>query len=104
MSATCVLALFGWYVIYSNKERMGKMHNTTWHAWVGLACIGMYALMLLNGIVALHPDFGKFNTHKTIRAVHSYAGRLGTALGFLACAMGWYTMNGQRATVALCVP
>ena len=108
MAASFGLALFGWYVIYSNKSASGKMHNTSWHAWVGLACIGLYTLMMLSGLLALHPDYGRYKANKTIRKhvrkAHTLAGRLATGLGFLACAMGWYTMKGEYSTMVLSLP
>ena len=37
---------------------LGKPHNTSWHALLGLVAIGGYALGALSGATALHPDFG----------------------------------------------
>lgn len=34
----------GLYTIYTNKERLGKPHWTSWHAWVGLLALGLWAV------------------------------------------------------------
>eukprot|EP00658_Telonema_sp_P-2_P079535 TRINITY_DN770_c0_g1_i1.p1 TRINITY_DN770_c0_g1~~TRINITY_DN770_c0_g1_i1.p1 ORF type:complete len:143 (+),score=31.60 TRINITY_DN770_c0_g1_i1:229-657(+) len=67
MAAAVAASLFGWYVIWSNKEMSGKLHNTSWHAWGGLLCLGIYGTLALVGVVALHPDFGILTQHKAIR-------------------------------------
>ena len=36
--------LFGLYVIYTNKIKLGKDHFLTWHAWGGLLAITLYVL------------------------------------------------------------
>jgi len=53
MSLAMVLALFGWYVIYSNKEANDKPHLTSWHSWFGLAAIVGWVCFAIAGAVAL---------------------------------------------------
>jgi hypothetical protein len=43
-----VLTAVGFYVIYENKNQMGKTHFTTWHSWGECSCIlGIGILCLL---------------------------------------------------------
>lgn len=55
MSAAVAAALFGFYVIYSNKEMMKKQHFMTLHGKVGLAVTVSYLMIGIFGAVALHP-------------------------------------------------
>lgn len=41
--------LAGTYAIYANKERAGKAHWTTWHAWAGLLALALWAMNSVNG-------------------------------------------------------
>lgn len=41
LALLCMLG--GTYAIYSNKERFGKPHWTTWHAWAGLLALALWA-------------------------------------------------------------
>ena len=91
----------GRYVIYSNKAIIGKPHNTSWHAWLGLSCLGMYAIMGGMGALALDPDLGQLKTNKTIRLFHKLCGRVATVLGWVACLVGWYNLKGLNSTITL---
>ena len=55
MSAAVVMAGFGFYVIYSNKDMMNKKHFMTLHGKLGLAVTVSYLMIGLFGAVALHP-------------------------------------------------
>ncbi len=47
------LALFAWYVIYTNKEATGKPHLVSYHAQLGALCLAGYVAMSVVGAVAL---------------------------------------------------
>ncbi|CAN0469244.1 unnamed protein product, partial [Scytosiphon promiscuus] len=38
-----VSMLGGMYAIYSNKEKMGKSHWTSWHSWIGIFAVALWA-------------------------------------------------------------
>jgi len=38
--------------------------------------MGICAVLLLNGIMGIHPDFGKIKTNKSVRFVHHWTGKL----------------------------
>ena len=97
MSGTALLALGGWYVIYEQKEMNGKPHNTSWHAWSGLAVIGAYVLGALGGLTALHPDTGVARG-EGVRRAHKLFGRVATALAFGTLVSGWYKLGGLVST------
>lgn len=87
------VALFGWYVIYTNKNAKGSPHNTSWHAWVGVTALLSWVGLAIVGLLALHPDFGALKSKKKIRFAHKWGGRFATAMGWLACFMGFAKMN-----------
>lgn len=41
------MMLGGLYAIYANKERMGKQHWTTWHAYAGLLTLALWAANII---------------------------------------------------------
>ncbi len=95
-----LLSLAGWYVIYEQKNMNRKLHNTSWHAWLGLATIGMYVLGACGGLSALHPDFGVARKSKLVRTTHRRSSRFATAVAFVACVSGYMKMvSGLEATV-----
>mmetsp|Transcript_32203 Transcript_32203/g.85911 ORF Transcript_32203/g.85911 Transcript_32203/m.85911 type:complete len:146 (+) Transcript_32203:341-778(+) len=104
MSSAAAIALFGWYVIYTNKDMYGKPHNTTVHAWCGIICLVGYASIGPFAYFALSPDWGFLRTNQTVRAGHKYGGRVLTALAWVTCLLGWMTMQAdplQRALFGL---
>jgi hypothetical protein len=46
----------GWYVIYSNKNILGKPHLTSWHSWIGFAALIGWIAFALAGALGLHPE------------------------------------------------
>ncbi|CAN0587491.1 unnamed protein product, partial [Ectocarpus sp. 12 AP-2014] len=34
--------LGGLYAIYTNKDRMGKNHWTSWHSWAGVLALALW--------------------------------------------------------------
>lgn len=43
LSNLAVIAMLGGlYAIYSNKEKMGKPHWTSWHSWVGVSALVLW--------------------------------------------------------------
>jgi hypothetical protein len=93
MSAATALALFGGYVIYSNKEMFGRPHFMTPHGKFGAILILAYVGLGLAGAIFLHPDFGIMNKNQTIRQFHKYAGLLVTAGSWLCCCSGFATLH-----------
>jgi len=101
MGACALLAMFGWYVIYSNKEMMAKPHNKTWHAWSGVTVLVGYIAMAPFSWVALNPTSGIFRTNKTIRVMHKWVGRFLSALAWFVCVLGWFNMNQDTVSRVL---
>lgn len=87
-------AAFGWYVIHSNKEAMGKPHITTWHGLGGLIVLVGSFLLTVQGVVALHPDWGVLKTKKLVRALHKFSGRAIILFSSVVSVLGWNTMKG----------
>lgn len=86
--AATAISMFGWFVIYSNKEMNKRPHLTTIHGKLGvfvlLASLGVGAA----GGIFLHPDFGLLKTNKSIRFVHKWAGRLILTAGWACSVLG----------------
>ncbi|KAJ1448083.1 hypothetical protein M885DRAFT_540403 [Pelagophyceae sp. CCMP2097] len=93
MTCSVALAMFGWYVIYSNKQLFNKPHLTSWHSLVGVYALVGYLVLQVVGLLGLHPDFGVLKTNKTVRTVHKLFGRTVIAAGWMACSMGFNKMN-----------
>lgn len=91
MSAAIAVASFAWYVIYTNKEMMGKAHLMTIHGKLGFAVMMSYFGLGVVGAAALHPDFGIMKTNKTIRFAHKWGGRAVTAMAWTCCVLGRIT-------------
>ena len=90
-----MLAGGGLYVIYQNKESMGKPHFTSVHSWTGLASLGGCVLPGIAGAVFLHPDFGIDKQNKLYRKVHKYASRSLMMLAWCATLSGLKTLVGD---------
>ena len=101
MGLATALALFGWYVIYTNKTAFNKPHNTSWHAWMGIAVLVGYMLLAPLSWLTLNPTSGIFRTNKTFRALHKWMGRFLSVLAWLCCAVGWFNMNPDVLVRAL---
>jgi hypothetical protein len=80
---------------------LGKPHNTSWHAFLGLVAIGGYALGALSGATALHPDFGVAKQVQPVRLAHKVVARASTLAAFAAIGTGWYKLGGAATTAAL---
>mmetsp|Transcript_10371 Transcript_10371/g.23707 ORF Transcript_10371/g.23707 Transcript_10371/m.23707 type:complete len:189 (-) Transcript_10371:154-720(-) len=93
MALAALLACFGWYVIYSNKDKFGRPHNVTWHAWSGLVVLGGFVAMAPFSYLALNPESGMYKTNAQIRMAHKWGGRLLTSLSWFTCFLGWMTMQ-----------
>merc|ERR1712150_310476 len=94
-AGTCV-ALFGWYVIYSNKEAMGKAHNTTWHGFLGSLFLLLTLIMSVLSFVALDPDWGMAKTKTIVRKIHKNSGRAVIAFALAVSVLGWNTNQGGK--------
>ena len=66
-SSGLIMAFGGLYVIYRNKELMGKEHITSTHAIFGIITMAGCVMAAMAGGIFLHPDFGVDKTNKTIR-------------------------------------
>ncbi|KAL7468571.1 hypothetical protein ACHAXS_008803 [Conticribra weissflogii] len=85
----------GFYVIYQNKEKMGKEHFTTIHSWAGLAVLIGCIMAGLAGGVFLHPDFGVDKQNGTIRKAHKLMSRGLLMVAWLATLSGLQTLVGD---------
>lgn len=88
MSVALTFALLGWYVIYTNKEMLGKAHLLTMHGKLGFTVMVSYVLVGLVGGAALHPDFGVAKSNQTVRFCHKWAGKVLTALAWSCSVLG----------------
>lgn len=88
MATAIAFASFAWYVIFSNKNMAGKDHLTTLHGKLGMFVLCGYFGVGLLGVVALHPDFGLFNTNKILRLLHKWSGRAFTGAAWFCCVIG----------------
>ncbi len=61
------MAFGGLYVIYKNKEMMGKEHLTSTHSIAGIVTMAGCTMAMMAGGIFLHPDFGVDKTNQTIR-------------------------------------
>lgn len=95
MNAGVAIALFGWYVIYSNKEMNNKPHLVTLHAKLGVVAMLGYLGLGVVGLLALHPDFGFLKTNQTVRFAHKWSGRAMTALAWYVCVLGFAKMQPE---------
>jgi cytochrome b561 len=50
-----VLACFGYYVIYSNKDAAGKPHAVSYHSWIGLVALTLLSVQVGLGLVKVSP-------------------------------------------------
>ena len=67
MGVVVALGLFGWYVIYSNKELFGKPHLVSLHAKIGVVVLVGYLVLASFSFPALNPDWGFLRTNKIVR-------------------------------------
>lgn len=88
MSAATAFAVFGGYVIYTNKEMYGRPHLMTPHGKLGAFVILSYIGLGVAGAIFLHPDFGILKTNQSIRKFHKFAGLILTAASWLCCCSG----------------
>jgi hypothetical protein len=88
MFGSLALGIFGWYVIYTNKEKYNKKHLVTNHGKLGIIVLIGYTALAIFGSVALHPDWGLFKTNKLFRAVHKWTGRVFTAAAWVCSVLG----------------
>mmetsp|Transcript_31158 Transcript_31158/g.45851 ORF Transcript_31158/g.45851 Transcript_31158/m.45851 type:complete len:196 (-) Transcript_31158:133-720(-) len=85
----------GFYVIYQNKNTMGKDHYTTLHSKAGLAVLVGSTMLGMAGGVFLHPDFGIDKQNGLIRTGHKFASRGMLGLAWLATLSGLQTLIGE---------
>jgi hypothetical protein len=88
-----MIALGGFYAIYSNKNLYERPHFTTLHGKAGLALLVLTAPPMLAGGIFLHPDWGIDKTNQDIRKIHKLFSRLimGSAWGIAM--YGMYQMT-----------
>eukprot|EP00667_Euglena_gracilis_P023551 EG_transcript_26635 len=90
-----LLALFGWYVIHSNKNLLGKPHYQTYHSWLGLAVLLGFILLHVGGGLGLHPDWGILRGSPSVRWGHRWGGRAIVVAGWLTCVTGFVKMESS---------
>lgn len=105
MFGSLLLGAMGYYVIYTNKEALGKQHLTTTHGWLGAGVFAGYIVMALLGSLLLDPDGGKMRSVGWVRTAHKLSGRALTAVAWIACVYGFATVQRdqllQRAFAAV---
>eukprot|EP01038_Epipyxis_sp_PR26KG_P013444 gene13444-18026_t len=95
MFAATAIAGFGWYVIYSNKEKFKRPHLTTIHGKLSIIVLVGYLSIGIVGAVALNPDFGLYKSNKQIRLAHKLLGRIMTAAAWVSCVLGFMTLEKE---------
>lgn len=104
-SGGLLLAFAGLYVIYVNKERMGKDHITTTHALAGIVTLAGAVLPAVAGGVFLHPDFGIDKTNQLYRSAHKWFGRIVMASAWVVSFMGLMQLTSDvKILIAFAVP
>eukprot|EP00929_Paragymnodinium_shiwhaense_P072407 TRINITY_DN36755_c0_g1_i1.p2 TRINITY_DN36755_c0_g1~~TRINITY_DN36755_c0_g1_i1.p2 ORF type:complete len:223 (-),score=24.82 TRINITY_DN36755_c0_g1_i1:58-651(-) len=101
MGAGTVVAAFGWYVIHTQKNSLGKPHFATWHGTIGLVTLLSTFGVMSVGLAALDPDFGWFNKSAPIRLAHRYGGKAVLVLAYVCCVLGWNARNPDLPSQAL---
>jgi len=95
MAVALTSAAFGYYVIYSNKNILGKIHLTSWHSWIGLFALLSYLSLFLVGLLGLHPDVGLRNKSQDLRAFHKWAARLAIVASWGTSSLAFYGMHAS---------
>jgi hypothetical protein len=93
--AGLVSSYIGLYIIYQNKENMGKSHFTTLHSKAGHVVLVGSTMLGLAGGVFLHPDFGIDKQNGLIRTGHKWASRGVLGLAWMATLSGLQTLIGE---------
>ena len=93
MLAVVCFASFAWYVIYSNKEMLGKLHFVSIHGKLGCTVMVSYFCVGLLGAIGLHPDWGVVRTNKLLRSIHKWLGRISTIAAWFCCTLGISTVS-----------
>eukprot|EP00591_Stephanopyxis_turris_P002071 CAMPEP_0195523422 /NCGR_PEP_ID=MMETSP0794_2-20130614/22601_1 /TAXON_ID=515487 /ORGANISM="Stephanopyxis turris, Strain CCMP 815" /LENGTH=196 /DNA_ID=CAMNT_0040653423 /DNA_START=163 /DNA_END=753 /DNA_ORIENTATION=+ len=81
-------ALGGWFVIYRNKDSMGRPHLTSNHSLAGITTLITCGIVGLVGSIGLHPDFGRAKTNIRMRFMHKWIARIAIAGGWITCFTG----------------
>jgi hypothetical protein len=95
---TIVTGMFGWNVAYSEKEKLHQEHHISLHSQLGIVALLFYVGFLIIG----DPNTGLMKDSKLFRKVHRYGGKLGIALGWLTCILGFRQMlQDQRPIIQI---
>jgi Eukaryotic cytochrome b561 len=104
-------AIFGGYVIWSNKEIYGKPHLTTPHGQFGALTLTGFATYPLIAWISYNPDNGYLKSNQLARKFHKYSGRLTVLMGLVTSAFGIlslekdvYVAGGLIATLFAATP
>jgi hypothetical protein len=95
MFVGALLCVFGFYVIYTNKEMNNKPHFVTTHGQVGAVLFLAYCISAVGGYIGLNPDNGFFKTDKNVRFSHKISGRILILLAWITCFLGFATMESN---------
>lgn len=95
------LSWLGFYVIYKNKDQMGKPHFATYHAIGGMVCLVGSSMIGAVGSIFLHPDFGIDKTNKTIRFAHKTSARVLLFMAWLVAFSGLATLTTDTIILGL---
>merc|ERR1712154_430239 len=87
---------FAWYVIWTNKEMAKKNHNTTWHAWIGVACLAMNNLQCVGSAINLWPSKPKKDRKPMDITLHVLGGRILFIAIMLTLHLGFYKLRRTK--------
>ncbi|CAM9369054.1 unnamed protein product, partial [Hapterophycus canaliculatus] len=102
-----ITMLGGLYAIYSNKEKMGKPHWTSWHSWMGIFAMALWVANV--AVAAAHTAdlekkrlvfLWKSRNHRWLGKAAFCAGLGATVLG-LHSGWGVRSLGGEQGAWAL---
>ena len=73
-----------------------KAHNTTWHSWVGVACLAFHNLQLLGSLYSLWPNKPRTAIPRYVVTLHKYGGRVLFLSSLVAMHLGFYKLRRSK--------
>jgi cytochrome b-561 domain-containing protein 2 len=94
-----ILALVGFFAIYSRKDDLGKPHFGSWHSWAGLCALAGFVLNAAHGILRTTRLLGGHTTGKSastlqwiwVSQFHRIAGSTSHVVAMIALILGLYS-------------
>ena len=87
---------FAWYVIYTNKNMAKKNHNTSWHSWIGVACLVLNNIQCISSMYSLWPNKSRKDIKPIDITLHKWGGRIMFIAILVTMHMGFYKMRSMK--------